>query len=82
VAFRLLLGQNFGDHFGYGLNAGLEQDVSRDSGREFEVSQSVAYGAMKGKLIKNATIPPMICPMANKPLSKRLSSKARCIFSS
>jgi len=50
VAFRLLLGQNFGDHFGYGLNAGLEQDVSRDSGREFEVSQSVAYGAMKGKL--------------------------------
>jgi len=50
VAVRLLLGQNFGDHFGYGLNVGLQQDVSRDSGREFEISQSVAYGAMKGKL--------------------------------
>jgi hypothetical protein len=49
VAVRLLLGQNFGDHFGYGLNVGLQQDVSRDSGREFEISQSVAYGAMKGK---------------------------------
>ena len=50
VAVRLLLGQNFGDHFGYGLNVGLQQDVSRDSGHEFEISQSVAYGAMKGKL--------------------------------
>ena len=50
VAVRLLLGQNFGDHFGYGLNVGLQQDVSRDSGREFEISQSVAYGAIKGKL--------------------------------
>jgi hypothetical protein len=50
VAVRLLLGQNFGDHFGYGLNLGLQQDVSRDSGREFEISQSIAYGAMKGKL--------------------------------
>ena len=50
VAVRLLLGQNFGDHFGYGLNVGLQQDVSRDSGREFEITQSVAYGAMKGKL--------------------------------
>ena len=50
VAVRLLLGQNFGDHFGYGLNVGLQQDVSRDSGREFEINQSVAYGAMKGKL--------------------------------
>jgi hypothetical protein len=50
VAVRLLLGQNFGDHVGYGLNLGFLQDVSRDSGREVEVSQSVAYGAMKGKL--------------------------------
>ncbi|PYI46343.1 MAG: hypothetical protein DMF11_09080 [Verrucomicrobia bacterium] len=50
VAVRLLLGQNFAHHFGYGLNVGLQQDVSRDSGREFEISQSVAYGAMKGKL--------------------------------
>ena len=50
VAVHLLLGQNFGDHFGYGLNVGLQQDVSRDSGREFEITQSVAYGAMKGKL--------------------------------
>jgi hypothetical protein len=50
VAVRLLLGQNFGDHFGYGLNLGLQQDVSHDSGREFEISQSIAYGAMMGKL--------------------------------
>ena len=50
VAVWLLLGQNFGDHVGYGLNIGFQQDVSRDSGREFEISQSVAYGAMKGKL--------------------------------
>ena len=50
VAVRLLLGQNFGDHFGYGLNVCMEQDVSHDSGRELEISQSVAYGAMKGKL--------------------------------
>ena len=50
VAVRLLLGQNFGDHFGYGLNVGLKQDVAHDSGREIEISQSVAYGAMKGKL--------------------------------
>jgi hypothetical protein len=50
VAIRLLLGKNFGDHFGYGLNVALQQDVSRDSGREFEISQSMAYGAMKGKL--------------------------------
>jgi hypothetical protein len=50
VAVWLLLGQNFGDHVGYGLNIGLQQDVSRDSGREVEISQSVAYGAMKGKL--------------------------------
>ena len=49
VAIRLLLGQNFGDHFGYGMNAGVEQDVSHDSGREFDLSQSVAYGAMKGR---------------------------------
>ena len=49
VAVRLLLGQNFGDHFGYGMNVGVEQDVSHDSGREFDISQSVAYGAMKGQ---------------------------------
>ncbi len=49
VAVRLLLGQNFGDHFGYGANIGLQQDVSHDSGREFEISQTVVYGAMKGK---------------------------------
>jgi hypothetical protein len=49
VAVRLLLGQNFGDHFGYGMNVGVEQDVSHDSGREFDISQSVAYGAMKGR---------------------------------
>jgi hypothetical protein len=50
VAVRLLLGQDFAEHFGYGCNIGLRQDVSRDSGREFEISQSVAYGAFKGKL--------------------------------
>src|SRR6516225_2894534 len=49
VAIRLLLGQNFGDHFGYGMNIGVEQDVSHDSGREFDISQSIAYGAMKGQ---------------------------------
>ena len=50
VAVRCLLGQSFADHFGYGLNIGFQQDVSRDSGRGIEISQSVAYGAMKGKL--------------------------------
>jgi len=50
VAVRLLLGQAFAEHFGYGLNIGLQQDVSHDSGREFEITQSVAYGSMKGKL--------------------------------
>jgi hypothetical protein len=50
VVVRLLLGQSLAEHFGYGLNIGLQQDVSRDSGREFEISQSVVYGAMKGKL--------------------------------
>lgn len=50
VALRLLLGQNFGDHFGYGLNFALQQDVSHDSGREFEIAQAITYGMMKGKL--------------------------------
>src|SRR5438132_3674244 len=46
---RLLLGQDFAGRFGYGLNLSLQQDVLHDSGREFELSQSLAYGAMKGK---------------------------------
>jgi hypothetical protein len=50
IAVRLLLGQNFGDHVGYGMNIGFQQDVSRDSGREVEISQSVAFGAMKGRV--------------------------------
>jgi hypothetical protein len=50
LALRLLLGQNFGDHFGYGLNFALQQDVSRDSGREFEIAQAITYEMMKGKL--------------------------------
>ncbi len=50
VAARLLLGQNFGDHFGYGVNFALQQDVSRDSGREFEIAQAITYGMMMGKL--------------------------------
>lgn len=49
VAVRLLLGQNFGDHLGYGINVGVKQDVSR-SARQFEVNQSLVYGAMKGKV--------------------------------
>jgi hypothetical protein len=42
VSVPLLLGQNFGDHFGYRMNVGVEQDVSRDSGREFDISQTHA----------------------------------------
>lgn len=49
MAVRLLLGQNFGDHLGYGLNVGLQQELSR-SARELEVNQSLVYGAMKGKV--------------------------------
>jgi hypothetical protein len=48
-AVRLLLGQNFGQQVGYGLNLALQQDVA-DSGREFQLSQSVAYGILKGAL--------------------------------
>jgi hypothetical protein len=47
---RLLLGQNFGEHFGYGLNLSLQQAVSRGAEREFEIAQAIAYGTMKGKL--------------------------------
>lgn len=50
LAVRLLLGQNFGDHLGYGLNFALQQDVSHDSGREFAITQAITYGTMKGKL--------------------------------
>lgn len=49
VSVRLLLGQNFKENIGYGLNLGLEQDVFRGSGRTFEMSQSAAYGAMNGR---------------------------------
>jgi len=47
---RLLLGQNFGDHFGYGLNLSLQPSVSHGDEREFEVAQAIAYGAFEGKL--------------------------------
>jgi hypothetical protein len=50
VAVRLSFGQDFAGHFGYGLNLAIEQDVSRDRGRQFELAQAVTYGAMKGKL--------------------------------
>ena len=50
IAARLLLGQNFGDHFGYGLNLSLEQAVSHGNEREFEVTQAFAYGVANGKL--------------------------------
>ena len=50
LAVRLLLGQNFGDHFGYGLNFALQQDVSHDNGREFEMTQAIMYGMRKGKV--------------------------------
>jgi hypothetical protein len=49
VALRLLLGQAlFDNRVGYGLNISLQQDVTRDSGREFQLSQSLMYGVMKG----------------------------------
>lgn len=49
-AARLLLGQNFGEHFGYSLNLSLQQAVSHGDEREFEIAQGIAYGTMKGKL--------------------------------
>jgi hypothetical protein len=50
VALRLLLGQAlFDNRVGYGLNISLQQDVTHDSGREFQFSQSLTYGLMKGK---------------------------------
>ncbi len=50
LALRLLLGQAFADNrIGYGLNLSLQQDVTHDSGRAFEISQSVSYGLSKGK---------------------------------
>src|SRR5207237_1767435 len=50
VALRLLLGQDLAGRIGYGFNFSLTQDVTRDSGREIGLSQSITYGAMKGKL--------------------------------
>jgi hypothetical protein len=47
AVLRLLLGQDFVGHFGYALNFALPQDVS-DSGRQFELSQCVTCGLMKG----------------------------------
>src|SRR5438477_5016635 len=50
VALRLLLGQDLAGRIGYGFNFSLTQDVTRDSGREIGLSQSITCGAMKGKL--------------------------------
>jgi len=50
VALRLLFGQAlFDNRVGYGLNISVQQDVTHDSGREFQLSQSATYGLMKGK---------------------------------
>lgn len=50
VALRLLCGQAFADNrVGYGLNVSMQQDVTHDSGRVFEISQSASYGLMKGE---------------------------------
>jgi hypothetical protein len=50
LALRLLLGQAlFDNRVGYGLNISLQQDVTRDSGREFQLSQSATCGLMKGQ---------------------------------
>jgi hypothetical protein len=50
IALRLLLGQNFGDHIGYGANFGVEEDVSR-GGQNFDFSQAITYGGTwNGKL--------------------------------
>ena len=50
VVTRLLLGQNFGDHFGYGLNFSIQQAVSHGNEREYEIDQAVAYGTLNGKI--------------------------------
>lgn len=51
IALRLLLGQAlFNNRVGYGFNAAMEQDVTDDSGRRFEISQSLGYGFLAGKL--------------------------------
>lgn len=50
VALRLLFGQAFADNrIGYGLNIGMQQDVTNDSGRTFTISQSASYGFGKGE---------------------------------
>jgi hypothetical protein len=49
VALRLLFGQAFADNrIGYGLNVGMQQDVTNDSGRTFTISQSASYALDKG----------------------------------
>lgn len=49
IALRLLLGQNFGDHFACGANFAIEQDVSHNR-RNFDFSQAITYGGlMNGK---------------------------------
>ncbi len=47
AVLRLLLGQDFARHFGYAMNVALQQNVS-DRGRQFELSQCVTCGLMKG----------------------------------
>ena len=50
VALRLLLGQAFANNkIGYGLNLSMQQDVTHDSGRSFQISQAVSYGLSKGR---------------------------------
>jgi hypothetical protein len=51
VAFRLLLGQAlFHNRVGYGFNVAMKQDVTDNSGRRFEISQSLGYGLFAGAL--------------------------------
>jgi hypothetical protein len=51
VALRLLFGQAFADNrIGYGLNLSMQQDVTHDSGRTFQISQSASYGLLKGEV--------------------------------
>ena len=50
VTLRLLLGQAlFQNRVGYGLNVGMAQDVTDDSGRRVEISQSLGYGLLAGE---------------------------------
>jgi len=51
ASLRLLLGQAlFHNRASYGFNVAMTQDVTDDSGRRFEISQSLGYGLSAGAL--------------------------------